>query len=120
MAGYAHFRDSIVNEFLNILADGKSRHVDAIALCTAENIGLTYEEMTLPYQGRNRNERRTEWQYQNAWAAAELKEHGMVENPERGCYRITDLGLMLLGSGEDITIKSMKEFSRRYSGNQRE
>ena len=120
MAGYSDYRDRIVNEFIATLMDGIARHVNSIALCTGETLGMTYDEIILPYQGSNRNERRTEWQYQNAWAAAELKEHGMVENPERGCYRITDLGLMLLGSGEDITIKSMKEFSRKYSGNQRE
>lgn len=113
MAGYSDYRDRIVNEFIAILMDGVARHVNSIALCTGENLGMTYDELILPYQGSNRNERRTEWQYQNAWAAAELKKSGMVTNDGKGHYRITDLGKALHDSGIVITVRSMREFSRK-------
>ena len=115
MTGYSHMREKIVPQFMRVLHENGPTHISKISARTAEILGLTPQEAALRYQGRNANESRTEWQYQNAWVAAELKKAGMVTTNNRGVYELTDDGRRAMSWMEPITLQTIREAAKRRS-----
>ena len=85
-------RGDIAVEFMRVLKVHGTTCIGGVSRLTAISLGMTPREAALPYQGENRSESRTEWQYQNAWVATILKPAGLVTTMSKGAYTFTDDG----------------------------
>ena len=81
--------EELLQPTLNALRQlGGIQTIDAINSRVVESLSLTPEEIAQPHTGT----KQTEIEYRLAWARTYLKIYGLIDNPKRGAWVLTELG----------------------------
>ncbi len=100
---------TIMLPMLEILSDGNSKTLNEVMLYLAEHFKLHQEHLKIKVpsgqMGLFRN--------RVGWTRSYLKKAGLIEYPERGVYRITEVGKKFLATNPSkLTKKELKQFPK--------
>lgn len=101
--GFQYFMTS----FLNVLADGSTKHIRTIIDDVIKLEGLTPEQCAVKLSSQND----TQVVNRIAWARTYLYKAGLIMQVSRGFYRISESGLDALKQADRIDIKYLKKLT---------
>lgn len=91
--------------FLQTLQDGQIRKVSEISNDLIKTLNLSAEEINEKTKGgKNRHYDRIKW------VIAYLNKMGVIERASKGCYKISDEGIIILSKhGDNLSLQSLRD-----------
>lgn len=84
----------------------------------ATNLKLTSEQLQVLHNPENETDRRSKFQYNLAWTCTYLKNAGLIINPKRGMWQLTELGRQTVTVDPTIIKSTVRTYRTKTDGDE--